>query len=682
MTKQELKEMVVQMEKTFDIVRLLDKDMLNQMIFDSESNTKIIPCKCYEVWDRDERCDNCVTKKAFDGKCQKTKLEIIDSMVYQVVAKYIEVEGIPYVMEMILCLDEDALVGEDGEKQLLKKLTDYNEMLYTDVLTKAYNRRYYEDKLKHKHIAAGVAMIDLDDFKIYNDTYGHRAGDIVLKTTADIIGKSISDKDMLIRFGGDEFLLVIPETNAKNFVEQLQKINNNIKKAQVDGFSQIRLTVSIGGALSEGEAMEKTICKADSLMYKAKKQKDMVITERDVNGRINNFTVKNKTENARKILIADSSSENRKRLIDMLSTEYGILEAEDGEQCMEAVKKYGSNIAMVLLEVDMPKINGFDVLSLMNEYQSTDEVPVVMISDNYSEEVINKAYEYGVADYIRRDFTDEIIHKRITNTIKLYAKQRRLINLMADQVYEKEKNNRMLISILSKIVELRNGESGIHILHINILTGMLLEKLAEKTDKYNLSWADRLTITTASSLHDIGKIGIDERILNKSKAECTVEERQTVKSHTLIGASILNNLNMYEDEALLKNAYEICRWHHERYDGKGYPDGLVGEEIPIAAQVVSLADAFDVMIINRSNEKTYSVDEAIDSIERGERGTFNPVLIECLRELRNRIKEEIILNDTVADTEEEMKKEIQEYENTKEKFVKTMIVNRRKKAIS
>ena len=243
--------------------------------------------------------------------------------------------------------------------------------------------------------------------------------------------------------------------------------------------------------------------------------------------------------------------------------------------------------------------------------------------------------------FIGRPFDENIVYRRVQNTIKLYAKQRRLAALVTNQIYEKEKNNRMMTGILSQIVEFRNGESGLHVLHINILTQLLLEKLMRKSENYDLSWSQQHMIATASALHDIGKIGIDEKILNKP-GKLAKEEFEAMKQHTIIGARMLDSLEMYHDEEMMKYAYEICRWHHERYDGKGYPDGLKGEEIPISAQVVSLADVYDALVSDRVYKKAYSHEKAIEMILNGECGMFNPLLLECLVEIQDVLKAEIV----------------------------------------
>ena len=342
-----------------------------------------------------------------------------------------------------------------------------------------------------------------------------------------------------------------------------------------------------------------------------------------------------------KILIADDSAMNRAILTEMLGDGYEILEAENGRQAV-SIMQTNVDIDLLLLDIMMPEMDGFDVLAMMNKYHWIDDIPVIMISAENASSYVERAYDLGATDYISRPFDMAIVRRRVINTLMLYAKQKRLVRLVAEQVYEKEKSNSTMINILSHIVEFRNGESGLHVLHIQTATDILLCTLVRKTDKYNLNAADISLISTASALHDIGKINIPASILNKP-GKLTKEEFDTMKTHTTTGAEILDKLPFQQESPLVKTAYAICRWHHERWDGRGYPDGLKGEDIPIAAQVVAMADVYDALTSERCYKKAFGHDKAMEMILNGECGQFNPLLLECLTDAGARLHAELSL---------------------------------------
>ena len=612
--------MIAQMEKIFTVVRILDKDLLHKMdVRNGELRSE--DCKCYSFWEKGKNCENCVAQRALAMKGQCTKLEFIGLKMYQVIAKYLEVDGVPCVVEMISCLDDETLLDAEGRETLVKKFAHYRRELYADALTGSYNRRYFEDQLKEQRMDAGIAMIDLDDLKTHNDTYGHVAGDKVLVTVSAAIISCVRKTDRLVRYGGDEFLLVMPGISLEAFVEKLHRIQDVIRSMSVEGYPQLKLSVSIGGTLTNGETVGKAMCRADEYMYQAKTSKNTIVTEKDGQRTPEESVAAGRRNASRyRILIVDDSEMNRMILSEMLKGEFEILEAENGSACLDMLNHYETKISLILLDIVMPGMDGFGVLEYMNRNNLIGDIPVIMISGEDSGKVIKQAYEWGVSDYIKRPFDMEVVHRRVLNTIKLYAKQRRLVAMVTNQVFEKEKNSRMLIS-------------------------------------------------TASSLHDIGKIGIDEKILNKP-GRLTPEERKIMEKHTVIGADMLANLQMYEDEPLMKVAYQICRWHHERYDGKGYPDGLKGEEIPISAQVVALADVYDALTSERVYKKAYSHEEAVQMICNGECGTFNPLLLECLCEIQDHIKKELqeaAYRSEMSDPERKNKK-FEHYDNSQKKF--------------
>lgn len=358
-------------------------------------------------------------------------------------------------------------------------------------------------------------------------------------------------------------------------------------------------------------------------------------------------------ENRETILIVDDSAMNRMLLSDILADTYNIIEAEDGEQAIAILQQHASEISIVVLDMVMPKVDGFGVLEAMNENRWIQFLPVVSISTESSPEFVKRAYSLGVTDFINRPFDELIVIRRVSNTIKLYAKQRKLTNMVANEIFEKERNGSLMITILSHIVEFRNGESGMHVMNIGTLTEILLNQISKKDDKYYLPYAERDLIVKASALHDIGKISIPEEVLNKP-GKLTDEEFEAMKQHTVIGYQMLSDLG-FQDEPLVKVSREITRWHHERYDGRGYPDGLKGDEIPLSAQIVSLADVYDALTSERVYKPAFSHEKAIQMILNGECGAFNPLLLECLVEAQDAIRQGLAQPNRAFNSYEDLK---------------------------
>lgn len=346
------------------------------------------------------------------------------------------------------------------------------------------------------------------------------------------------------------------------------------------------------------------------------------------------------SDSKRKILIVDDSEMNRSLLCDMLSGEYEILEAEDGLEASAILQGREQEIALMLLDIVMPKMDGFALLTVMNKNGWIKSVPVIIISSETVPAYVDRAYDLGVHDYISRPFDERIVQRRVSNTLMLFAKQKELEHMVIEQIQKRENDNSLMIEILSNIVESRNGESGMHILHVRLLTELFLKKLITMTDKYSISRKDIQLICTASSLHDIGKIAIPTKILNKP-GRLTDEEFEIMKTHSIEGAKLLKEIPRWEEEPLIKIGCEVCRWHHERYDGKGYPDRLKGDEIPISAQVVALADVYSALRQDRVYKKAFSHEKAVEMIIGGECGAFNPVLLECLTAVSDTLEKEV-----------------------------------------
>ena len=536
-----------------------------------------------------------------------------------------------------LIKNQKAQLDETNQQRATQERA-FKEELYRDSLTGAYNRRYYEEVARKTIGPAGVALLDVDDFKICNDTYGHYAVDMALKTAAKAIQSCIRESDLLIRYGGDEFLLVLPGIPGDFLQTKLEQIRTAAQMTSVPGYSHFRISLSIGGTIqSIADPMENIVRRADWLMYQAKCRKNAVMVE--IPGH-DLAALETLLQEKSKILLVDDSKMNRMMLTEILGDGYHILEVENGRECLETLQAEAGNIALVLLDINMPVMDGFEVLKAMNANHTIEDTPVIMISSEDSDAAIRRSYELGASDYVNRPFDARIVYRRVTNTIKLYAKQRRLVQMVSDQIRARENNTDMLVGVLSHIVEFRNGESGLHVRHIRMITELLLHRLLEISSRYSITAEQQDMIPLASALHDIGKIGIDEKILNKP-GKLTPEEFEVIKTHSMLGAKMLHDLDNFAEQPLLQTAYEIARWHHERWDGRGYPDGLKGDEIPISAQLVSLADVYDALTSERCYKKAFSHEKAMQMILNGECGSFNPLLLQCLTNIQSDLKEEL-----------------------------------------
>ena len=424
-TRQQAEEEAKMLEKVFDVVRFVEGDFFEQMQDDPRIGVKIGMCQCYDFWKKNKPCENCTSMKAYAEKKQKTKLEFLDADVFLVISRYLEIDDEACVMELVKHLENDTLIDTDGRDKLVGKLKGYQDKLYIDPVTGVYNRRYFEDEIRNMQNSAGVAMIDLDDFKLYNDIYGHDMGDQVLCIVADVIKDCIRKTDKLIRYGGDEFLLILSDMVRGTLRGKLLQIQEAIENATIPNCSRLKLTASIGGVISEDGQIDEAIAKADQLMYKAKDHKAQVITECD-----KTIFKKEKIQNKPRILIVDASEFNRAILKEILEETYEIIEADGGNEALHKIDEYGMKISLVLLDIIMPEKDGFEVLKYMEEERLISDIPVIIISSEDSANYIRRAYEMGVSDYINRPFDANIVYQRVSNTVKLYAKQRRLMAMV------------------------------------------------------------------------------------------------------------------------------------------------------------------------------------------------------------------------------------------------------------
>lgn len=513
------------------------------------------------------------------------------------------------------------------------KIAEIRRKNSIDALTGVYNRNYYEKNIRGASLQGFVAMLDLDNLKLCNDHFGHSAGDSVLKKLAEVIKAELRSGDKLIRFGGDEFLLLAQDCPDDEFEQLLLRIQTKVSEATVPGFPGLSLSVSIGGTRVAGSSSSEAVMRADQMMYMAKAHKNLVITDRFMlqNGK-DGIARLEKEQVLQQILIVDDSDMNRAMLREILKDNYSILEAGNGVECLSCVEHMGPSLSLILLDLNMPEMDGFEVLAELSRLGYMDDIPVIIISGTDSTADICRAYDLGATDYIHRPFNTQVIYRRVSNTITLMAKQRRMAELVNRQIDRTTKQQELMVDFLSRIIGYRSGESNPHFANISTLSALLLQALQKRKNHYGLTERDCQLIATAAVFHDVGKIGIPESILLKP-GKLTAKEFEVMKTHTLIGDNLIKSLEIYHDEPLLQMAAQICRWHHERYDGGGYPDGLKGEEIPICAQVVSIADAYDALMGARPYKPAFSSEKAIQMILNGECGVFNPVLVDCLLEV-------------------------------------------------
>ena len=580
-------------------------------------------------------------RQALEEKTTHSRMEYRGQELYEVTALFAQVEGTPCVLELERRLDRIMLLDPEESEQLFNNLAEYRGKLYRDAVTGAYNERYYQEKYRSRILTAGVAVLRVDDFKAANDVYGRYAGNSVLETVAGVLRRNLGEKDRLIRRGEDRLLLLLPEVGQSDFGQKLEHLRLQLAAAGVPGYSHLHISVSIGGVWIRDGEVSAAVEHAERLATYAQMQKNTVITEQQPER-----TAAAPVHRRQSVLIVDDSELNRKMLGQMLGSRFDIAEAASGEACLQLLEQNATGISIVLLDIHMPGIDGFTVLEEMNQKNLLEQIPVIMISSEDTVDAVRRAFDLGASDYISRPFDAKVVYQRIINTIQLYAKQRRLSAMAADLAFEKERASRMMIGILSQVVEKRNGESRDHVQRVAQLTSMLLAGLAQKTDRYPLTREMRRTIATAAALHDIGKMEICEDLLHK-EGPLTEAERRTLQSHTLLGAQMLEEQPECRDDAFARTAYNICRWHHERYDGGGYPDGLQGEQIPIEAQVGGLADVYERLVSRPVDGHARTHSEVVQMICTGVCGAFNPLMLDCLQDM------EVEIARAMQDTPEE-----------------------------
>lgn len=469
-----------------------------------------------------EECGKMVAEELFDqGGGEKDWTLRLAGESFKATARYVSVAGDPRVLLCVSAPEEEI----DPRNR---------HLLYIDALTGAFNRRFYEDELRHQRIFAGVAVVDLDDFKLVNDSIGHHTGDLTLCAAVKAMKRCVRDSDILVRFGGDEFLLMMPNIDQETFSRRLHAISDAVAQTPIPNHDNQFLSVSIGGIIANGETIEIAMQQADSLMYRAKNKKGCVVTDAD--------TLEVSEFRKPLLLIVDDAEMNRMILREIIGDEYEVIEAADGLEAVKLLQEHGKEISLVLLDIIMPKMGGFDVLSHMMSTDLIADVPVIMISGEHSDDAVLCAYELGASDYINRPFDARVVRQRVSNIMRLYARQRRLSALLSRQYYERERANSILLDVIGGAMDMHNGGNGSHAWHVRAITDILIERLIAKTDKYDITRKDRADIAIASMLHDIGKLAIPDNVINKPQG-LTSEESEIMKTHTVKGADMLASLD-------------------------------------------------------------------------------------------------------------------------------------------
>lgn len=630
-SKDEIDQEISSLKKIYARVKVFDADYIAK-IDALKNNKKVdIPFKCFAFWDKQIPCRNCIVLNSFNEKKDNFKIEEYKDKYYLIQSKYIEVDEKPCVLELVQIIDSTfiddmkitaVLGGSESDDTGL-----YSKM-YKDSLTGAYNRRFYEEKYKNHVMYGRIALLDIDDFKMYNDLYGHNDADAILINVVSTIKRYLRKKDIIIRYEGDQFIIIFDSMEAKDFDVVLSRIKMKINENALLNYRGDKISVSIGGVLCDNKTISEALENAKIAVHKAKTIKNTIVTNN------NNKNIEKAKKN---ILICENDRENAIKLKEILEDNYNLIEAKNGEECIDSISQYSTGISLILFNKESNKNDEYEALEYLRNNHFIDDIPFVVIVKKDDVKLLNEDYSMGAVDYILTPFDKDIVNRRISTLIKLYDRQKKMTGILIKELEEKDKSGKNMINMLSHIVEFRSHENGPHVKHVSEITEMLLKHLLKMTNQYKLTKEDIENIKLASALHDIGKIGIDENLLNKP-GKLTKEEFEVIKTHTTIGAHIIDELNIKNDP-LVNYTHDICRWHHERYDGKGYPDGLKGEEIPICAQVTSVADVYDALVSDRCYKKAVPHEEALAMILDGQCGVLNPLLLLCLKEIKDQIKE-------------------------------------------
>lgn len=610
-SKAEIQELLNNLKEQFSFVKLRKENEIK------EEDTFL----CLE----EEISDHQLLLHVLNEKKASSVLEFGKEKAYLIMARSIEVDKEPMVLEVVSTLENQSVINQ---KHLFKE-KDY----YRDQSTGIYNQLYYEELEKFNRRQAGMALVEINSI---NQKDHSEMDEHILQTIAKILLRNSRGNDRVIRYRKNQFLLILEGINEGNLEDKLVRIREEVHLAILPKGGKDHASLAMSALISNYRTRACCVEKLERFIAYAKDQMNRLYFEWHQEDRLPMFTMNYQEKPW--ILIVDDNEMNGMILESFLEKDYRISQARNGKEALRIIEKNNKKLSLVLLDIMMPELDGIEVLKIMARHQWLEDVPAIMISAQGNDRVVERCFDLGASDYIQKPFSNGIVLKRVRNILSLYQKQKKLREEIRNKIEEKNRNSYILTNILSQVVEYRNGESGPHVMHVEQITKILLNRLYEISDAYPLSEEARNQISSASALHDIGKMGIDEAILNKP-GKLTDQEFEIMKTHTVIGANMVDNLDAFKEEPLAHYLHDICRWHHEKWDGRGYPDGLKGDEIPISAQVVSLADVYDALVSDRVYKKAYSHPKAMEMILNGECGAFNPILLTCLKDCHNSIIE-------------------------------------------
>ncbi len=674
MTTAEAYAFIKQMEQIYDSVRLVDT-MNQSLIIVQEDGTLLresIPC--FAAWGNESRCESCVAAKTFATKKKLENYKLMNGEIYHVLTTPFVLNDRECVLELLLNESDNQTIEAVGRGQMIEMINGLNKRMYTDALTGVYNRKYYEEHLFTLKDECAIALIDLDDFGSVNQAFGHSVGDAALRAVANVIKHFTRESDVLIRYGGDEFLLAFHEIPKETFVSKMNSIREKIAGLILPEEPAARLSISIGCAY-RGESSDVSFEQASQQLGIAKNNRNSVVIDDICMELEGKKTVAPMVEKNYSDGLLVKQPGDMQEIIRLFCRDYdGLFKLDISNGRRTIYQSAGAYAGWLRAGENM----GYDEFrkafaeqfmfaeerDAMLRHTSIDALRERMAEDEVFFENIrvvkNGCEQFYQIKFVRDPYDSNILivggHSVDSSTrseLRAWeerqtenAKETLLAKIVSERTEELVAKNKQLKAInedivdaVGNIVEARDAESGEHIRRVKGFTRILAECVRKEYAEYHLTEDDVNIIVSASALHDVGKIMIPDSILLKP-GRLTPEEFDVIKTHSQKGCEILKKTSFGWSEEYLRTAMEICLCHHEKYDGRGYPNGLVGDKIPISAQIVSIADCYDALTTQRVYKAAIPCDEAYRMITNGECGAFSEKILHCLELCKDKFEEQ------------------------------------------